>query len=125
MRWPYYLAHVARLSNDPAKAAMLFEQTLTIQADHVPSLVWLANMHLAQSHAPLAKPLLEKARAIEPREAAVLYGLGRVALEERRYAEAVTDLEAALALVPSASRVRYPLAMAYRGTGETAKAEAQ
>ncbi len=28
MRWSYYLAHVARLANDPAKAAGLFEQTL-------------------------------------------------------------------------------------------------
>jgi len=49
MRWPYYLAQVARLANDPAKAAGLFEQALALQPDHVPSLVWLAEMRLAQS----------------------------------------------------------------------------
>ena len=54
----------------------------------------------------------------------MLYGLGRVALEERDYAGAVKQLEAALALVPSASRVQYPLAMAYRGLGNAPQAEA-
>ena len=124
MRWPYYRAHVARLSNDPAKAAGLFEETLSLQADHVPSLVWLAEMRLAQNRPADAKPLLVKAGSLSPREAAVSYGLGRVALEERDYAGAVKALEAALALAPSASRVQYPLAMAYRGLGDTARAEA-
>jgi tetratricopeptide (TPR) repeat protein len=124
MRWPYYLAHVARLGNDPAKAAGLFEQTLTLRPDHVPSLVWLAEMRLTQSRPADAKPLLLKARTLEPREAAVMYGLGRVALEERDYAAAVKELGAAVALVPSATRVQYPLAMAYRGLGDARQAEA-
>jgi uncharacterized protein HemY len=67
---------------------------------------------------------LLKAQSLAPREAAALYGLGRVALEERDFAGAVKQLEAALALVPSASRVQYPLAMAYRGLGNTQQAEA-
>jgi len=124
MRWPYYLAHVARLANDPAKAAGLFEQTLMLQPDHVPSLVWLAEMRLGQNRAADAKPLLLKAQSLAPREAAVLYGLGRVALEERDFAGAAKQLEAALAMVPSASRVQYPLAMAYRGLGNAPQAEA-
>jgi tetratricopeptide (TPR) repeat protein len=124
MRWPYYLAQVARLSNDSAKAAGFFEQALALQPDHVPSLVWLAEMRLAQNRAADARPLLVKARALAPGEAAVLYGLGRVALEERDYATAVTELEAALKLVPSATRVQYPLAMAYRGLGNAQQAEA-
>ena len=115
---------MARLSNDPARAAALFEQVLTLRPDHVPALVWLAEMHLAQSQPERAKPLLVKAQALAPREAAVLYGLGRVALEAREYAEAVKYLEASLAIVPGASRVQYPLAMAYRGLGNTRQAEA-
>jgi tetratricopeptide (TPR) repeat protein len=124
MRWPYYLAQVARLSNDSGKAATLFEQALVLQPDHVPSLVWLAEMRLSQSRPADAKPPLLKAQALAPREGAVLYGLGRVALEERDYALAVQQLEAALALVPSANRVQYPLAMAYRGLGNTQQADA-
>jgi tetratricopeptide (TPR) repeat protein len=124
MRWPYYLAHVARLGNDPAKAAALFEQVLTLQPDHVPSLVWLAEMRLAQSRAAEAKPLLLKAQSLAPGEPAVLYGLGRVAIEAHEYADAVKAFEAALALAPSATLVHYPLAMAYRGLGDVKRADA-
>ena len=124
MRWPYYLGHVARFGHDPAMAATFFERALALRPDHVPSLVWLAEMHLAQSQPERARPLLVKAQSLAPREAAVLYGLGRVALEARDYAGAVRDLEAALALVPVASRVQYPLAMAYRGVGNTQQADA-
>jgi tetratricopeptide (TPR) repeat protein len=124
MRWPYFLAHVARLSNETAKAAALFEQALALQPSHVPSLVWLAEMYLAEGQAARAKPLLLKARSIDPGEAAVSSVLGRVALEERDYAGAVKELETGLAAVPSATRLQYPLAMAYRGLGDTAKAEA-
>ena len=63
MRWPYYLGHVARMKNEPARAAALFERTLALQADHVPSLVWLAEMRLVEGHADAAEPLLTKALA--------------------------------------------------------------
>jgi tetratricopeptide (TPR) repeat protein len=124
MRWPYYLGHVARLSNDPRTAATRFEQALTLQPDHVPTLVWLAEMHLARNEPERARPLLAKAQSLAPREAAVLYGLGRVALEARQYADAVRYLEGVLALAPEGSRAQYPLAMAYRGLGDTRQAEA-
>ena len=124
MRWPYYLAHVARLGNDPGKAAALFEQALALQAGHVPSLVWLAEMRLAQNRPADARSLLLEAQALAPREPAVLFGLGRVALDAREYAAAVKDLEGALALAPAATRVHYPLAMAYRGLGDVQQAEA-
>jgi tetratricopeptide (TPR) repeat protein len=124
MRWPYYLAQVARLSNDPPKAAGLFEQVLRLQPDHVPSLVWLAEMRLAQSRPEEARPLLVKAQSLAPGEPAVLYGLGRVALEAREYSAAVSALEGVLALAPSATRVHYPLAMAYRGLGDLTRADA-
>ena len=124
MRWPYYLAHIARLTNDPGKAAGLFEETLALQPDHVPSLVWLAEIRLAQNRMADARPLLLKAQSLAPGEPAVLFGLGRVALDAREYAAAVKDLEGALALAPAATRVHYPLAMAYRGLGDVKQAEA-
>ncbi len=123
MRWPYYLGHVYRFKNDPAKAAASFKQTLTLQSDHVPTLVWLAEMHVALSQPEEAEPLFTRALSLQPRAAAALYGLGRVALAKREYARAVTQLEAALALAPQASRIHYPLAMAYRGTGDRRNAD--
>ena len=125
MRWPYYLGHVARMTNDPARAAALFERALALQPDHVPSLVWLAEMRLVEGRADTAEPLLTKALALEPREAAILYRLGRVNLEAKDYAAAAKHLEAALDLRPGSSSIHYPLALAYRGLGDSKRAEAQ
>jgi len=124
MRWLYYLGHVSRLKNDPAKAAAWFEQTLRLQPDHVPTLVWLGEMYLAQNKLDEADPLFRKALSLVPRSGAARYGLGRVALARQNYAEAVQHLEQALAIAPNASRIHYPLALAYRGHGDRAKAEA-
>jgi tetratricopeptide (TPR) repeat protein len=124
MRWPYYLGHVYRLRNEPSRAAASFELTLKLQSDHVPTLLWLGEMHLTQSHAEDAEPLFTKALSLQPRAAAARYGLGRVALARRDYDRAVKELEGALALAPQASRIHYPLAMAYRGKGDRRNADA-
>jgi len=123
MRWPYYLAHVFRLENDPANAVRAFERAMAIKGDDVPTLVWLAEMHLALNEPQSAEAPLAKARTLQPDAGAVLYGLGRVALARQNYAEAVTDLERALAAAPKATRVHYPLAMAYRGLGKKDQAD--
>jgi len=123
MRWPYLLGHVYRYRSDPAKAAPFFEEALTHAPQDVPSLVWLAEMNLAQNRHAAAEDPLEKAQALDPSNGAVLYGLGRVALEKQDYAQAAKYLEAALAIRPDANRLRYPLALAYRGLGNRDKAE--
>jgi len=125
LRWPYFLAQVARQLNDPAKAAGLFERVLALRPDHVPSLVWLGEMNLVQGQPEAAEGVLRKAVALQPREAAALYRLGRAELATRDFRGAAGHLEAALALRPDASAVHYPLALAYRGLGDTARAEAQ
>jgi tetratricopeptide (TPR) repeat protein len=124
MRWPYYLGHVFRLENDPMKAASAFERAIAIKGDDVPALVWLAEMRLALNEPKAAEAPLAKARALRPDDGAVLYGLGRVALAQQDYAGAVADLERAVKVAPHATRVHYPLAMAYRGLGRKDQAEA-
>jgi predicted Zn-dependent protease len=113
MRWPYYLGHVSRFKNDPAKGAAWFEQTLRLQPDHVPALVWLGEMSLAQNKLDEADALFRKALSLEPRSGAARYGLGRVALARQNYADAVR-ISVALAIAPNASN---PLSFrpAYRG----------
>jgi tetratricopeptide (TPR) repeat protein len=123
IRWPYYLGHLHRFRNEPEKAAALFEQTLHLQPDHVPSLVWLGEMQLARDRPEAAETPLTRAIELQPRNAAALYGLGRAALAREDYARAIKYLEDALALAPQASRIHYPLAMAYRGHGDRANAE--
>ena len=123
MQWPYLLGHVFRYKSDPAKAASFFEQALTHSPQDVPSLVWLADMNLAQNKPDAALEPLKKAQALNPSSGAVLYGLGRVALAKQDYAQAVKDLEGALAISPQSTRLHYPLALAYRGLGNKEKAE--
>jgi tetratricopeptide (TPR) repeat protein len=90
----------------------------------VPTLVWLAELHLTVSRPDAAEPLLNQARALEPGNAAVRFGLGRAALDRGEHARAIEHLEAAVAAAPAATRIHYPLALAYRGIGDRAKADA-
>ena len=124
MRWPYYLGHVFRLRNEPAKAAGFFAQSLTLEPAHLPTLVWLGEMRLVQDRPDAAERLFTRALAIQSRSTVALYGLGRAALARQQYGQAVTHLEAALALEPEASRLHDPLAMAYRGLGDRRNADA-
>ena len=123
-RWPYYLAHLYRLGNDPEKSAMFFEKALQLRPDDVAALVWLGGLYLLQGRPEAAEPLFTKALTRQPRLAAALSGLGRAALARRDYAGAVKYLEEALAQDQPASIIHYPLAMAYRGVGELDKADA-
>lgn len=124
MRWPYFLGHVFRFKNEPARAATVFEEARRLAPEHVPTLVWLAELYLASSRPAMAEPLLTRALSLDAGSGAVLFGLGRVALAKQNYPQAVKLLESALVIGPSATRVHYPLALAYRGLGNRDKAEA-
>jgi len=124
VRWPYYLGHLYRHRDEPAKSAAFFERTLQLKPADVATLVWLGEVYLEQGRPEAAEPLLTKALSLQPRSVAALFGLGRAALARRDYVRAVEHLEAAMALDQRAAAIHYPLAMAYRGLGELGKAEA-
>lgn len=123
MQWPYLRGHVFRYKNDIPRAESAFAEALKLAPNHVPTLVWLAEMHLAQNEGDQAEPLLIKAQALDAESGAVRFALGRLALARQDYAQAVTHLEAALARGPGATAIHYPLALAYRGLGDRRKAE--
>jgi tetratricopeptide (TPR) repeat protein len=124
MQWPYYLGHVYRAREEPARAIPMFERALSLAPNDVPSLIWLADLHTAMGNGAAAEPYLRRAAALQPESAAVVSRLGRAALVARDYPRAIEYLERALRLTPGASSLHYPLGMAYRGAGQTAKAEA-
>jgi tetratricopeptide (TPR) repeat protein len=124
LRWPYYLGHVYRAQQEPARAIPAFERVLSLEPDHVPSLIWLGDLHLARGDTAGADSYLQRASALQPDSAAAISRLGRTALARRDYAHAIEYLERALLLKPDALSVHYPLGMAYRGVGQAAKAEA-
>lgn len=124
IRWPYYLGHVHDAAGDAANAAASFERALRVRPDDVPSLVWLGRAELDRGRLAEAERCFENVLARQPRSAAALAGVGQVALAKREYARAVKYLEEALAVDSKAGAIHYPLAMAYRATGDVGKAEA-
>lgn len=124
MRWPYYLGHLYKDLGANDKSTSSFEQALRLSPDDVATLISLGEAYLTQDRADAAEPMFAKARSLQPQTVAALAGLGRVVLAKREYASAVKYLEEALALDPQAAIIHYSLAMAYRGLGDLAKAEA-
>ncbi len=69
-----------------------------------------------------ASKALQNALAVNPDSPAALAASGEVELRQRHFKQAVTHLEAALDKIPSANRLHYSLAMAYRGMNDLERA---
>lgn len=123
-RWPYYLGHLHRMMEERDAAIAAFERALTLRSSDVPTLVWIGRARLDEGRPELAERQFRQAAAFDPRAAAALAGAGRAALARRDFLGAAEYLERALVVAPQASRLHYPLAMAYRAIGETDLAEA-
>ena len=122
-RWPYYRGHVARLTYQPAAATRHFERALQLQADHEPSLIWLADAYLAQGQPANAEPFLAKATTVQPTSAAAWFGRGRASMARGNHREGIEYLQRARSLDPGAAAIAYQLGLAYRGAGDLKRAE--
>jgi tetratricopeptide (TPR) repeat protein len=123
-RWPYYLAHQYRKRGEIDKARTFFAEALERRPDDVDTLVWLGDVALAQGRADEAEPRFARALSLEPTSLSARFGLGRTALARQEYQRAVEYLEEVLKRDPEAAGARYPLGLAYRGLGDSKKAEA-
>lgn len=124
LRWPYYLGHLYKSQGQTQKAIQSFNRSLELGPNEIATLIWLGRLYLEAGQPDMAEPLFQRAAALPPKNTAVMAGLGQAALARRDYQRAASVLEDALAFDPSALSVHSPLAMAYRGLGDTAKAEA-
>jgi tetratricopeptide (TPR) repeat protein len=122
-RWPYYLGHIYQSTSQPDKAVSSFTRAVKLKPNDIAALVWLGNLYLQDGKPEQAEPLFARALSAQPGTIAAMYGLGQTALAEHKYARAVEHFERALAGDARASVIHYPLALAYRALGETAKAE--
>lgn len=122
-RWSYLLGQLYADSSRIPEAIAAFQAALDIDPNDAVTQIFLGRLYLKQGFPDKARPLFEKAQAKDEARAAALTGLGKVALAQSRYREAADHFEGALKLAPAAARLRQPLALAYRGLGETAKAE--
>lgn len=124
-RWPYYTGHAYLRSGDRTRAAAAFERALNVRPGDLTSLVWLGESYLDNDRLEPAASAFQRAIGVQPQSAPALFGAGRTALAAQHYAEAAQYLERALVVDPRASAIHYPLAMAYRGMGNTRQADEQ
>lgn len=124
-RWLHLLADAARRMGDDAEAIRWNEAARNVRPEDAPTLVALGELYAESGRLDEAEASFRDALAKHPACAAALAGLGSVALGRGAFAEAARHLEAALRLVPDATRLRYELGMAYRGLGRREEARAQ
>ncbi|HEY9420899.1 MAG TPA: tetratricopeptide repeat protein, partial [Thermoanaerobaculia bacterium] len=118
-RWPYLLGAAHQAAGRLDEAADAFGKALELAPEAAPGYVHLGEIRLLQGRFDEAEAALRKAPSL-PASRAVL---GQVALARRDFKAAVEHLQAALDAAPEANRLHHPLALAYRGLGERAKAE--
>jgi len=122
-RWPYLLGAADQAAGRLDDAAAAFTRALEMSPGAAAGWVHLGEIRLLQGRPEEAEAALRKAAAMPATNAAARSLLGQAALARRDFKTAVEHLEAALAAVPAANRLHYPLALAYRGLGDRAQAE--
>ena len=124
-RWPYFLGYRYEQDARPEQAAAAYERALALRPDYGPARVRLGRTYLELGRAGAAEPLLQGVLGDPGLKGPALFALGRATLARNDFAGAAERFEAVLAEHPDASRVRYPLAMAYRGLGRVEDARTQ
>jgi protein O-GlcNAc transferase len=122
-RWPYLLGAAEQAAGRLEDAAAAFTRALEMSPGAAAGWVHLGEIRLLQGRPEEAEAALRRGLAVPATNAAARSLLGQAALARRDFKTAVEHLEAALAAVPAANRLHYPLALAYRGLGDRARAE--
>ena len=122
-RWAYLAGFVNQRAHGLDEAVAAYRRALSLRPEDPVAQLRLAQVYLERNQPQAAEPLFKAALAHEGLEAAAAHGLGKAALSQRQYQMAVDWLERSLDLQPEASRLHYPLAMAYRGLGDRERAK--
>lgn len=124
-RWQYLLAFAYQEGGDFGAAADAYDRALALDADSNPALIRRGQVRAELGEAAAAERDFRSALERDPRNAAALAGLGRLAMTAGNHDEAVRYLSRALEIDPRATRLHYPLAIAYRQTGNVEAAREQ
>ena len=117
-RWVYVRGVVARVQKQEAVAQNFFEIAFQLDKVYLPIRMAVARSKLNNGDVEGARRLLTEYVASHTDQAAAYELLGEIALRQKRYAEAVTHSQRALALDPDATRVYATLADAQAGAGD-------
>jgi len=121
--WPYLDAVVLQRLARHDKAVARLEEALAVSPEYLPARVRLAEALLETGNLDRSRgafePLLREPKA----EPAARMGLGRIAADQGRHADAIAHFERAVALFPELGAAYYALARSYRSLGRTADAQ--
>ena len=120
--WPYYRGILAAGRGDLETAGVALEVAVELAPRDLPARIRLADLELDRGNVEAAKRMYKDIRVQDASLAAVEYGLGRSAAEQREFQEAVQFFKRALDLQPGASVIHYHLGQAYRQLGQADEA---
>jgi len=130
-RWEYYAGYLHQLNGDTDASLREYQRAVTLKPDSASAMLRLGSVELGANHLDSAKSWFVKSMAVKsvtqrnPSAAAALTGLGKIALIEHKYPEALKYFKEALAREPQASSLHYQLAMTYRGLGDLPQMQEQ
>ncbi len=106
-------------------AKLEFQAELQISPEDSACEFQLGQIAQAQGKRDEAKQHFGRALELSPAFVEALVALGKIETQEKRFTEAITRLERAVALEPTNENAHYALMMAYRDSGQMAKAKAE
>ncbi len=117
-RWHYYLAVIHQREGDLESGLAALEASLALAPIDGAALVRAGDTAVGLGRLDDAQGFYRRALDLDRSRAAALYGLGRIAATQKRYAEAISLFERALALQPAATAIHHQLGMALRAEGD-------
>lgn len=102
-----------------------FRRELVKDSSHAKANAYLADVLLQRDEAEAARPLLEKARRLDPKIRIVHLDLGIVYAGRKEYEPAAREFREAVRLDASRPDAHYRLAQVYRSLGRTTEARAE
>lgn len=121
--WIYLLGAAEQAAGRLEPAAAAYARALEMSPAARVAAIRLGEILLLEGRPDEAEKILKPTLAVPSLAPAAHSLLGQAALARREWPAAIEHLEAALAAVPEANRLHHPLAQAYRGQGDRAKAE--
>ena len=121
-RWPYYLGYLQGQTGELREAAANYRRALELQPQLKVARLRLGQTYLELGELDQAQPFLHTAATDSQLRAAAFFALGQLDYARQQFETAVAWLLQALQVDPTASRIHYTLALAYRGLGDLEQA---
>jgi len=122
-RWMYLRGVIARDLKQNAEARADFEAALKLDEVYLPIRYRLSDTLVDLGDVDGARKVLERTTREHSDQAVAFAMLGQISMRQKRYTDAIENLQRALKLEPQATQLYKTLAEAYTGVGNTTAAK--